>query len=74
MPDRRVPSLPIVICFDVLKNTGLRHAPSSVPSSVNKFDFQRVEGNFCDRVIIVGRSAPHATVQTVTLNQPLIAL
>ena len=74
MPDRRVPSLPIVICFDVFKDTGLGHAPSHVPFSVNQFDFQRVEEALRDGVIIAGGSAPHATAQTIALNQLLIAL
>ena len=70
----RMPSLPIVIRFNVLKNTGFRPAPCLVPLSMNAFDFQCMKEALCDGVIIAGRSAPHATTQTVVLHQPLIIL
>jgi len=43
MSDSRMLSLPIVIRFDVFKDTGLSHAASLVSFSVNEFNFQRVK-------------------------------
>jgi len=43
MSDSRVFSLPVVIGFDVLKDSGFCLATSSVPFSVNEFDFQCVK-------------------------------
>ena len=65
MSYRRMPSLPIVIRFDVLKDTGLGHAPSPVPFSINKFDFERVEETLRDRVIVAVARVSHATAQTM---------
>ena len=74
MSDSRVFSLPIVIRFDVLEDTGLRHAPSQVSFAMNQFDFQRVKKTLRYGVVVTGRSSPHATAQAVVLYQPLIAL
>ena len=65
MSNCRVFSLPIVIRFDVLKNTGLRPAPSPVPFSMNQFDFQGMKEALCDRVIVASGFAPHAPAQTM---------
>lgn len=52
MSYRRMPSLPIVICFDVLKDTGLGLAPSAVPFAMDEFDFQCAKEAFRDGVIV----------------------
>ncbi len=73
MPDSGVFSLPIVIRFDVFKDTGLSHAPSNVSFSVNEFDFQCVKEALHRRIVITGRSASHAAAQTVSSDQLLIS-
>lgn len=73
MPYRRVPSLPIIIRFDVFKDTGLGPAPSHVPFSVNEFNFQGMKEALRDGVIIAVGLAPHATAQPVASNQSLIS-
>jgi hypothetical protein len=65
MSNRRVFSLPIVIRFDVLKDTGLGPAPSPVPFSIDKFDFERVKEALRDRVIVAVARVPHATAQAI---------
>ena len=74
MPYSRVFSLPIIIRFDVFKDTGLSHAPSQVPFSVNEFDFQGVKEALRDGVIVAGGFAPHATTQTFVPDQAPILL
>ena len=56
------------------QNTRLGHAPRQVMCSVNQFDFPCVEEALCATIIVAGRSAPPAPVQTVALHQSLIAL
>ncbi len=55
----RMPSLPIVICFDVLNDTGLGLAPSDIPFAVNEFDFQCVKEALRDGVIVAVGGVPH---------------
>lgn len=52
-------SLPIVICFDVLKDTGLGLAPSDIPFAVDEFDFQCVKEALRDGVIIAVGCVSH---------------
>ncbi len=68
MADRRVLSLPIVIRFDVLKDSGFGHSPSSVTFSVNEFDFQRVEKALHRSIVIAIGSAAHAAAQAIVLD------
>ena len=56
-------SLPIVIHFDVLKDTESGSAPSRVPFPVNEFDFQRVEKALSHGIVITVGFAPHAAAQ-----------
>ena len=74
MADSRVFSLPIVIRFDVLKNTGCGPAPRPVPFAVNEFDFQRMKKTLHGGVVIAGGSAAHATAQLGVFEQALIPL
>ena len=74
MSDGRVFSLPIVIRFDVLKDTGSGSAPSRVPFPVNEFDFQRVEKALSHGIVITVGFAPHAAAQAVVFDQSLITL
>lgn len=73
MPDSRVLSLPIVIRFDVLKDTGFCHSPRRVSFAVNQFDFQRVEKALHRSVVIAIGSAAHAATQTIIFDQSLIS-
>ena len=73
MSDSRMLSLPIVIRFDVFKDTGLSHAASLVSFSVNEFNFQRVKKTLHRGVVITGGFAPHTATQSVVLNQSLIS-
>ena len=74
MSDSRVNSLPIVIRFNVLKNTGFRHASRQVSFPMNEFDFQRVKEALRDSVIVAVGFVPHATAQPVIPNQLLVSL
>ena len=74
MSDSRVFSLPIVIRFDVLKDTGLGHVPPGVSFSVNEFNFQGMEKTLGDGIVIAGGSAPHAAAQRMTGEKELIGL
>ena len=74
MSNRRVFSLPIIIHFDVFKDTGLGQTTGHVPFSVNKFDFQSMKEAFRDSIIVAGGFAPHAPTQTMAPDQLLIAL
>ncbi len=74
MPDGGVFSLPIVIRFDVFKDTGFCHAPSNVSFSVNELDFQSVKEALHHRIVMTGGSASHAAAQAVVLDQSLISL
>ena len=73
MSNRRVLSLPIIIHFDVCKDTGFGQAPSHVPFPVNQFDFQGMKEALRDGVIIAVGLAPHATAQPVASKQSLIS-
>ena len=74
MPYSRAFSLPIIIRFDIFKDTGLCPAPIHVTFSANKFDFQGVQEALRDDVIVAGGFAPHATTQTIAPDQTLISL
>ena len=74
MSNRRVFSLPIVIRFDVLKNSGLSPAPCHVPFSVNEFNLQGMEETLRDGVIVTIALMPHATAQAIAADQLLISL
>ena len=74
MSDSRMFSLPIVIRFDVLKDSMFGDAPSRVPFSVNEFDFQRVKKAFHRSIVITVGSASHAATQAVVPDQSLISL
>ena len=61
MPDGRVFSLPIVIRFDVLKESVFRHASSQVSFSMNEFDFQRMKKALhCSIIMTVGSASQAA--------------
>lgn len=74
MSNRRVFSLPIIIRFNVFKDTGFGHAPRHVPLPVNQFDFQGMKEALREGVIVAGGMAPHAPVQAMAPDQLLIAL
>lgn len=74
MPYRRMFSLPIIIRFNLFKNTGFGSAPCHVPCSVNEFDFQGVQEALRDRIIVAGGFAPHTTAQPVVPDQSLVLL
>ena len=74
MADGRVFSLPIVIRFDVLKDTGSSTAPSRVPFPVNEFDFQGMKKTLRHSIVIAVGFASHAAAQPVVLDQSLITL
>ena len=74
MSNSRVFSLPIVIHFYVLEDTGFCQPPTRVMFTVNEFDFQRVKKTLHRRIVITVGSAPHAAAQTVILDQSLIPL
>lgn len=74
MSDSRVFSLPIIIRFDIFKESGFCHAPSHVSFSVNEFDFQRVKKTLHGSIVITVGSASHAATQTVIFEQSLISL
>ena len=74
MSDGGVFSLPVVIRFDVLKDSGFSFAPSSVPFSMNEFDFQCVEKTLNHGIIITIGFTSHAATQPVVLDQSLISL
>ena len=73
MPDSRMFSLPIVVHFDVLKDSGCCHAPSCVTFPVNELNFQRMEETFHRSIVIAIGSAAHAAVQAIVLDQSLIS-
>ena len=74
MSDSRVFSLPIVIRFNVLKDSAFSDASSDVPFPVNELDFQRVKKTLHRCIVITVGSAPHAAAQTIVLDQSLISL
>ncbi len=74
MSDSRVFSLPIVVRFDVFKDSGFGHTPSRVSFSMNELDFQGMKKALRHGVIIAVGFASHATPQTVALDQSLISL
>ncbi len=74
MPDSGVFSLPIVIRFDVLKNSVFRHASNQVSFSMNEFDFQRMKKALHRSIIMTVGSASHAAGQTIVLDQSLISI
>ena len=74
MPDSRMFSLPIVIRFDVLKDSMYSDASSGVAFAVNELDFQRVEKALHRSIVIAVGSAPHAAAQTIVSDQSLISL
>ena len=74
MSDSRMFSLPIVIRFDVLKDSVFSDASSQVSFSVHEFDFQRVEKALHRSIVITVGSAAHAAAQAVVPDQSLIAL
>ena len=49
MFNRRVFSLPVIIHFDVFKDTGFCQAPIHIPFLVNQFDFQGRKESLRDR-------------------------
>ena len=53
MSYRRMPSLPIVICFDGLKDTELGFPSSDVPFAIDEFAVQFVPEALRDGVISV---------------------
>ena len=63
MSDSRMFSLPIVIRFDVLKDSMFGDASSQVSFSVNQFDFQRVKKALHRSIVITVGSASHAAAQ-----------
>lgn len=65
MPYRRLRSLPIVGCFDVLKDARLGYGSSSVPLSMNAFNFSSVQEALGHSRIVAGRSSHHITVQPI---------
>ena len=73
MPDSRVFSLPIVIRFDVLKNSVFHHASNQVSFSMNEFDFSVQKALHCS-IIMTVVSASHAAGQTIVLDQSLISI
>ena len=74
MPDSRMFSLPIVIRFDVLKDSMFGDASSYVSFSMNEFDLQRVKKALHRSIVITVSSAAHAAAQAVVLDQSLISL
>ncbi len=74
MSDSRVFSLPIVIRFNVLKDSAFSDASSQVSFAVNELDFQRVKKTLHRCIVITVGSAPHAAAQTIVLDQSLISL
>ncbi len=74
MPDSRMFSLPIVIRFDVLKDSVFGNASGRVTFTVNEFDFQRVEETFHRSIVVTVGSAAHAAAQTLVADQSLISL
>ncbi len=74
MSDSKVFSLPIVVRFDVFKDSGIGHIPSRVSFSMNELDFQGMKKALRHGVIIAVGFASHATAQTVALDQSLISL
>ena len=74
MSDSRMFSLPIVIRFDVLKDSMFSDASSHISFAVNEFDFQRVEKTLHRSIVITVGFASHAAAQTVVLDQSLISL
>ena len=67
-------SLPIVIRFYVLEYSGCCNASSSVPFTVDEFDFQRVEKTLHRCIVVTVGFASHAAVQPVVFDQSLIPL
>lgn len=61
MPERRVFPLPIIIRFNIGKDTGLSHAAGHVLLVVHEFDLQGMREALRHRIIIAGGLAPHAT-------------
>ncbi len=74
MPDSRMFSLPIVIRFDVLKDSMFGDASSGVAFAVNELDFQSMKKTFHRGIVITVGSAPHAAAQAVVLDYSLISL
>ena len=74
MSESRVFSLPIIIRFNVFKDTGPSHAPHHVPLSVHKFHFQSIKEALRHGVIVAGGFVLHAPRQPVGCDQLLIAL
>ncbi len=74
MSDSRVFSLPIVIRFDVLKESMFGDASSHVSFAVNEFDFQRVKKALHRSIVITVGSSAHAAAQTIVSDQSLISL
>ncbi len=73
MPDSRMFSLPIVIRFNVLKDSVFRNASSRVSFAVNELDFQCMKKTFHGGIVIAVGSASHAAAQTIVLDQSLIS-
>ncbi len=61
-------SLPIVIRFDVLKDSMFGDASSHVSFPVNEFDFQRVEKALHRGIVITIGSASHAAAQAAVFD------
>ena len=68
MPDSRMFSLPIVIRFDVLKDSMYSDASSGVAFAVNELDFQRVEK------ALHRRSSSPAEPPRQALTEPYVSL
>ena len=52
MSYRRMPSLPIVICFDGLKDAELGFPSGEIPFAMDEFDFQFVKETLGDGIIV----------------------
>ena len=73
MSDSRMFSLPIVIRFDVLKDSMYGDASSRVSFPVNELDFQGVKKTLHRRVVVAVGSTSHTTAQAVAPDQSLIS-
>ena len=73
MPERRVFPLPIIIRFNVFKDTGLSHTSRHVPLAMHEFDFQGMKEALRHGVIVAGGFAPHTPRQPMGFDQLLIA-
>ncbi len=74
MPDSRMFSLPIVIRFNVLKDSAFSDASGDVRFPMNELDFQRVKKALHRGIVITVGSASNAAAQTIVLDQSLISL